>query len=497
MGYESAKNALDGSGSRDEDGDALAFLWTSLSGVLLEETNVVNIRFTATTPGVYHFFLSVNDGLEDSTEDTVVVRVNTRPVANAGEDRKVNVGALMQLDGSESEDRDGDRLIYRWEEPPGIELSNGGSARPRFTASIGGTYRFSLVVHDGLEDSDADEIVITVNTPPVGNAGPDQFTVVGEEVQLDGSQSQDADGDALNYQWTTPAGIVLDDLTAMRPRFTAENAGEYRFVLVVRDGQSESQPDEVVVTVTRPNQLPIAEAGPDQTVEVGVLVWLDGSGSRDADGDELSFAWTEDAGNPATGLLSDTSAERPRYTPSVAGIYRFSLVVSDGEIDSTPDTVAIMVIQPNRVPVAEAGEDQSVDVGMTVQLDGSGSSDADGDELSYQWNQIAGPVVVSFSDAFAERPTITPSVAGEYHFTLVVSDGQAESAPDEVDVTVMAPVSLPDETITVDLPGGATMEFVWIEPGTFTMGSPSSEVGRDTDEGLDPTLVSSAAIWII
>ena len=50
--------------------------------------------------------------------------------------------------------------------------------------------------------------------------------------------------------------------------------------------------------------------------------------------------------------------------------------------------------------------------------------------------------------------------------------------------------------MTVDLPGGATMEFVWIEPGTFTMGSPSSEPGRNDDEGPKHEVTISQGFWL-
>jgi len=53
-----------------------------------------------------------------------------------------------------------------------------------------------------------------------------------------------------------------------------------------------------------------------------------------------------------------------------------------------------------------------------------------------------------------------------------------------------------NEEITVDLPGGATMDFVWIEPGTFTMGSPDSEEGRDSDEGPQHEVTISQGFWL-
>ena len=94
---------------------------------------------------------------------------------------------------------------------------------------------------------------------------------------------------------------------------------------------------------------------------------------------------------------------------------------------------------------------------------------------------MAGPVAVNLSDETVVEPTFTANAVGEYTFRLVVSDEEVESAFDEVVVMVTSLPALGQE-LTVDLPGGATIEFVRIEPGTFRMGSPSSEVGRDDDE---------------
>jgi len=136
----------------------------------------------------------------------------------------------------------------------------------------------------------------------------------------------------------------------------------------------------------------------------------------------------------------------------------------------------------NQPPTADAGVDQTVVVGTEVTLDGSVSSDPDGDVLTYRWHQTGGPSV-TLSDASTVQPTFTPAEPGTYIFSLVVNDGKVDNAADEVTVTVESPTLSHGEIATFTLPGGAEIEMVWIEPGMLTVGSPSSESGRDSDEG--------------
>lgn len=100
---------------------------------------------------------------------------------------------------------------------------------------------------------------------------------------------------------------------------------------------------------------------------------------------------------------------------------------------------------PNKKPVANAGQDQTVIAGDIVQLDGSASSDADKDELIYQWRQVAGPVV-ALSDSASVKPTFKTPVVDQktvITFQLTVNDAKnsyptpnSESEPVTVNITV-------------------------------------------------------------
>ena len=100
----------------------------------------------------------------------------------------------------------------------------------------------------------------------------------------------------------------------------------------------------------------------------------------------------------------------------------------------------------NRAPAADAGPDQSARVGEQVRLDASGCADPDGDVLTYQWTASGdNPAGGALSADHVSDPTFTPKAAGKYTFTLIVYDGNANSASDEVVVTVLEKTGPPED----------------------------------------------------
>ena len=88
------------------------------------------------------------------------------------------------------------------------------------------------------------------------------------------------------------------------------------------------------------NTPPVAQAGRDQSVVLGSLVTLDGSGSTDADGQQLTFAWSfSSRPSGSAAALSSPTAVMPTFTADRPGTYSLRLVVNDGQASSTPDVV--------------------------------------------------------------------------------------------------------------------------------------------------------------
>jgi hypothetical protein len=279
----------------------------------------------------------------------------------------------------------------------------------------------------------------SANEPPVADAGADLTLRVTELAQFDGTASSDPDGDALTYRWTlverpAASSATLSDPTAAQPTLLVDRPGGFTAQLVVNDGTSDSAPD--TVSVTAENTPPMADAGPDQTMAVGRMAALDGSGSSDVDGDPLTFAWTlVSVPDGSAAALSDASSVHPAFVIDHPGVYVAELIVHDGTASSLPDRVVVNT--ENSPPVADAGEDQTTMVGATVTLDGSGSSDVDGDVLAFAWSFLSLPAGSSaaLSDPSSVMPTFVADQPGTYSLQLIVDDGSIESAPDTVTVT--------------------------------------------------------------
>ena len=100
--------------------------------------------------------------------------------------------------------------------------------------------------------------------------------------------------------------------------------------------------------------------------------------------------------------------------------------------------------EPNEPPTAEAGEDQEVELDVTVQLDGSASSDPEGDELTFAWSIVDGPEGIALEGADTATPTFVASASGTVEISLVVAD--TEGAGDEDTVTVIILEPPPEES---------------------------------------------------
>ena len=282
---------------------------------------------------------------------------NSAPIANAGNDETVHPGTTVTLNGSGSTDPEENYpLTYAWSivsKPSGsaATLSGADTVSPSFVPDKLGDYIVELIVTDNLDASSAaDQVLIsTDNTAPVAEAGDDQAVVVlGTTIQLNGSQSYDLDGDYFSYSWSftsKPEGsnANLNNAAMDNPTFIADIQGDYILSLVVTDIFGASNSDTVRISFD--NVKPIAIAGDNRSVVRGATVYINGSGSSDANGDPLTYSWSF-ASRPdgSTTDFIDSTSPLTSFIADIAGTYVISLVVNDGLLDSDPSNIEVFAI---------------------------------------------------------------------------------------------------------------------------------------------------------
>jgi len=456
---------LDASEESNLSSDTATYQWKIIevpeSSALTElnDPSSMTTTFAPDVKGEYKLSLIISEGNTVSSSILFSITVEddftniTVPQANAGENRSALIDSEVSLNGSGIFT---DNFEYQWtldSAPSGSsittsDLSDTTIANPIFIPDVPGDYIFTLVIKSGELSSRPSEIKITVvaeNTAPVANAGPDQTVSSLSLVTLDGSSSFDAESGSLTYSWsmTTPSGskAELAITNPEHPSFTPDLDGEYIILLSIFDGKDNSEVDTVIITVNTPNVAPVANAGSYQPVDTLSLVTLNGSASSDSDGDSLLFTWNMTPPSGSSAVLNTSAPENPSFTPDIDGEYEISLSVFDGEDNSAVDTVIITAKTANIAPIANAGSYQPVDTLSLVTLDGSASSDEDGDALNYSWSMTT-PInsIAELDNKTSEKPSFTPDIDGEYQISLSVSDGKDNSAlTDTVTITASTP----------------------------------------------------------
>jgi hypothetical protein len=490
---------LDGSNSSDPDDSIASYLWTQTAGPAVTLTDPTAAQATFSAPVVGSggasliFRLRVTDSFGLEATDTCIVNItngNLPPTADAGPDQTVDEGVTVTLDGSNSSDQDDGIASYQWEQVGGtlVTLSSNTAVQPTFTAPdvgpSGESLTFQLTVTDsgGLQSTDTCIVNVSwVNLPPTADAGPDQTADEGAAVTLDGSNSSDPDDGIASYSWSQTSGspVTLSSTTVFKPTFTAPDVGpsgeSLTFQLTVTDSAGLQSTDTCIVNISWVNLPPTADAGSNQTVDEAVTVTLDGSNSSDPDDGIASYQWKQLAGSQVT--LSEPSVATPTFTAPNVGMsgvsLTFQLTVTDGGGLKSTATCIVNVTWVNEAPSADAGPDQSVEEGSTVNLDGSNSADPDDGIASYLWTQTAGPPV-TLSDASAAQPTfVTPAVdlsGTTLTFTLTAEDVGGLQASDQVLVTVSdnGITGFPADVITTRTLAGEPFGIREDNGGSFT-----------------------------
>jgi VCBS repeat-containing protein len=450
--------------------------------------------------GQDEFTYIVNDGKADSKVEKVIIEVesiNDAPTAspnqlNATEDTLVH----GQLSGS---DVDGDILTYSIVEDGKkgtVTITNDktGTFTYQPHANAVGADSFTYKVNDGKIDSQTVTVNMTitaVNDVPM--AFEDQFTITEDSpLQVDvntGLLANDTDDDndsltAIKVNDPANGTLTLNPdgsfIYTPNPNFH----GQDQFVYSANDGQADSEPQTVTINVTPVNDAPIANPGTLNVTEDEIATGsLTGT---DVDGDTSTYTIVEN-GNKGTVTITNSLTGAFTYTPNnnETGNDSFTFKVNDGTADSQTVTIDVTINAVNDAPIATqdsytVAEDTPLQAVAAATLLAN-DIDVENDQLTaVKVNDPAnGTLTLNPDGSFIYTPN--PNFHGQDQFVYKANDGQADSEPQTVTITVLpvndAPVAQPRQVFSTneDMPGngqllasdvdGDVLSFVLVENG--------------------------------
>jgi PKD repeat protein len=372
----------------------------------------------------------VSDGsLSDNKSLTVTVNnVNRPPTLTQPANMTVNEGATADQ-ALLANDPDGDALTFAKVSGPTFETVVGSNVHLAPGFSDSGTYSSTVSVSDA-SSSDSKSFTITVNNvnrAPV-LAQPANMTLNQGTTADQALSATDADGDALTF--SLASGPTYASVTTTSPGTGtatgnihlapgSSDAGTASATVSVTDGVA-SNSKSLTITVGTVNHAPLLAQPGDVTVNEGMTA-DQALNATDPDGDALTFTkvtgplfLTVTTVSPGTGTATGNAHLAPGF--SDAGTYSAVVRATDPGSLSDSKSFNITVNNVNRAPVANPGGPYSGTVGVPVSFNGTGSSDPDGDALTYQWAFGDG------STGSGSSPTHTYLATGVYTDSLAVTD---------------------------------------------------------------------------
>jgi gliding motility-associated-like protein len=279
-----------------------SYLWSN--SALTPNTNVCPLITTLYT-------VTVTDANNCSGSDDVQVTVNPLPTADAGLDQSICSGNSTNLSASGG-------TIYAWSPPTG--LTNTSVSNPTANPTLTTTY--IVTVTDNNACSASDQMVLTVNSLPVANAGSDQTICDGASASLLASGGN-------TYQWSPASG--LSNTAVSNP--SANPTSSTTYTVTVSSGVNCSATDDVTVNV---NPIPTSVFSVTSPVCVGSNSLISYTGSATAG---ASYVWDFNGGT-----ISSGSGQGPyQVSWSTSGTHNVSLTVTENNCVSTLTTIPVVV----------------------------------------------------------------------------------------------------------------------------------------------------------
>ena len=322
------------------------------------------------------------------------------PVANAGGPYTGKTETAISFSGSGSSDPQGEALTYAWNFG---DNTTGTGVSPTHAYTTPGTYTVSLAVTNTSNLTATASTTTTITAQgPVANAGGPYTGKTETAVTFNGSGSSDPQGEALTYVWNFGDNSTG---TGLNPSHTYTAPGTYTVSLTVTNTSNLTATATATAIIAA--QPPTANAGGPYANKTETALTFNGSGSSDPQGETLTYTWNFGDNSTGTGVS-------PTHIYTAPGTYTVSLIVTNtSKLNSTASTTATIAAQP---PVANAGGPYTGGIGAIFTFSGNGSSDPQGETLTYAWNFGDGTTGTGIN------PTHAYTAGGTYTVSLTVSN---------------------------------------------------------------------------
>ena len=406
---------LDASGSSDPDEPppfAYSYAQISGPGVVLSDGAYATTGFIAPSdPTTLTFLLTISDTYGLTSTTSISINVINRPITWVAADNSspTALGNSTVFTAFST----GSNVTYTWEFGDGSPLASGFSQVHTYTQY--GTYNAVVTATNSEGSLTFSTIVKILNPHPTANAGANQSVPVNTTVTLDGSGSNDLNGDVpLTYLWIQTGGptVSLTSQTVVTPSFLAPlTPSILMFTLAVTDatGLSAQASDTVTIFVSDGTILGLDVLADDPSYLGPATHFTAALGA----GTNVTYVWSFGDGAVGTGVT-------PTHGYTNVGVY-LVMVTATNSLGSASAAKQITITNP--APVANAGADQMVFVSSTVILSGGLSSDLNNNlPLQYQWSQVGGTSIVLLNAIGPTPSFVSPALPATLTFQLTVTD---------------------------------------------------------------------------
>ncbi len=429
--------------------------------------------------GVYTVTVTVTDDNGGVNNDTLQVTVNNvAPTVNAGSDQTVNEGDTVNISASFTDPGSADTFTATIDWGDGSALVNVNPATSPIAANHvyadNGVYTVTVTVTDDNGGVNSDTLQVTVNNaaPAPAIVGAPTNSDEGTLISLSVTENDPGSADTFTYLWQVSAtnGQIIANGTNSTFNFTPNDNGTYTVTLTVTDDDGGMGMDTAIITVD--NAAPAVNAGSDQTVNEGDTVNISAAFTDPSSVDTFTATIDWGDGSPLVNVNPATSPIAAGHVYTDNGVFTVTVTVTDDDGGTSSDTLQVTV--NNVAPAVNAGSDQTVNEGDTVNISPTFTDAGSSDTFTATIDWGDGSALVNVN------PATSPIAAGHVYadngvftVTVTVTDDDGGMSSDTLQVTVnnVAPAVNAGSDQTVNEGDTVNISAAFTDPGsgdTFT-----------------------------